>query len=393
MVTKKTNGPSAPRRGSGSARSKQGAEPTPTLTRRALNRATLARQILLARETITPVRAVERLAGLQAQWPKPPFIGLWTRIEGFQRGDLTQALLSRALVRATMMRATLHLVSAKDYVSLRPVIQPVLRRGMQAVLRDRMEGLDVDRLVAEARAYFQEEPRTFTELRDFLMGLHPKGDERAMGFVVRMLLPLIQVPTDAPWGFPGTADFAVAESWLGESLPTGDADPGPLVLRYLSAFGPATVADAQAWSGLGGLRGTFDALRPKLCVFQDERGKELFDLPDAPRPPEDAAAPVRFLPEFDNLIVSRADARFVAEPHRPRVFLSALRVRSTFLVDGFVAGAWAIARAKSSATLVIEPFEALSKKARDEVAAEGERLIRFVESDARAFELRFEKPG
>lgn len=366
--------------------------PMTTLTLREQNRATLARQLLLTREKTTALAAIERLVGLQAQLPRPPFIGLWSRVEGFQREALTGALKRREVVRATLMRGTLHLMSAEDYVALRPAVRPVLDRALRSVLRERADSLDLDRLVPAAQAYFGQEPRTFTELRAHLMALNPKGDERAMGFAIRTQLPLVQVPTEATWGYPGTADFALAEAWLGKELGKGDAPPHALVLRYLAAFGPASVADAQAWSGLQGLKEVFEALRPELCSFRDERGKELFDLPDAPRPPPDVLAPVRFIPEFDNLIVSRADARFVAGHHRSSIFLSALRVLPTFLVDGFAAGTWKVERAKSAAALVIQPFEALSKKVREELADEGDALVRFAESDAGAFEVRFAKP-
>jgi hypothetical protein len=361
--------------------------PVPTLTRRQLNRATLARQMLLAREKITALRAIERLVGLQAQLARPPFTGLWTRLAKFKREDLIRLVLGRKVVRATLMRGTLHLMSAKDYVSLRAALQPALSAGMQSILRDRSQGLDIGRLVAAGRRYFDEEPRTFDELRDLLRKKFPKGDERAMAYAVRMHLPLIQVPTEAEWGYPGAADFAVAESWLGEPIGT-DASPHALILRYLAAFGPATVSDAQTWSGLHALKLPFEELRPKLETFRDERGRELFDLPKAPRPPEDTPAPVRFLPEYDNLILSHDDrTRFVAQEHRAAVFLPNLRVISTFLVDGFVAGTWKVERKKDMATLVIMPFATLPKRVRDELADEGDRLVRFIEDDAHEFKV------
>jgi hypothetical protein len=363
--------------------------PVPTLTLRELNRATLARQMLLAREKITTVRAIERLVGLQAQLARPPFIGLWTRLKSFKRDDLIRLVQSRKVVRATLMRGTLHLMSTKDYVKLRAALQPALSAGMQSILRDRSQDLPIDKLVAAGRKYFDEEPRTFDELRDHLRKRFPKGDERAMAYAVRMHLPLIQVPTDAEWGYPGAADFTVAESWLGEPIGS-DASPHAIILRYLAAFGPATVSDAQTWSGLHGLKLPFEELRPKLQTFRDERGRELFDLPKAPRPPEDTPAPVRFLPEFDNLILSHDDrTRFVAKEHRAAVFLPALRVISTFLVDGFVAGTWKVERKKDTATLIITPFATLPRKVRDELNDEGERLVRFIERDAQKFEMHY----
>ncbi|MCP3140905.1 winged helix DNA-binding domain-containing protein [Pyxidicoccus xibeiensis] len=362
---------------------------TPIMTLRALNRATLARQLLLEREKLPLLKAVERLVALQAQQAKPPFLGLWSRVEGFEREALLRLLQRREVVRATLMRGTLHLLSAKDYVKLRALFAPLLEASVHAILRERAKGLDIAPLVQEAREYLLEEPRTFEEVRDYLVERHPKTDERAMGFVVRMYLPLIQVPTDAEWGYPGTTDFAVAESWLGEPLGT-DGTPEALVLRYLAAFGPATVADAQTWTGLKGLKDVVASLMPKLLTLRDEKGRELFDLPKAPRPPEDTPAPVRFLPEFDSLILGHEDrTRLVADEYRSRLITKNLRIPATFLVDGLVTGTWKVERKKATATLVVEPFAPLGKKLRDALVGEGEGLLRFAEPDARAFEVRF----
>jgi hypothetical protein len=370
------------------------ADGAPRLSLRALNRATLARQMLLSkeREETSVAHAVQRLVGLQAQWPKPPFVGLWSRVAGFTREDLVRLLDERRLVRGTMMRGTLHLVTAEDFRALRACLQPMLTQGMQSILKGRTAGFDIDRVVTAARALLDEEPRTFTELRARLVLRFPEGDERAMGFAVRTHLPLVQVPAGgSAWAFPADAAFAVAESWIGAPL-AKDEGPAALVRRYLAAFGPAIVADVQAWSGLKALRGVVDALRPELDILQDERGRELFDLRGAPRPPEDAPAPPRFLPEYDNLIVSREGARFVADAHRPSVFLSALRVRATFLVDGFVAGTWKITRARAKATLDVEPFATLPVAARRALGDEAARLVRFQEPDATEHDVRFAKP-
>ncbi|MFP2924445.1 winged helix DNA-binding domain-containing protein [Pyxidicoccus sp. 3LG] len=362
---------------------------TSVMTARALSRATLARQLLLEREKLPLLKAVERLVALQAQQAKPPFLGLWSRLEGFERESLLRLLQRREVVRATLMRGTLHLVTAKDYVKLRAAFTPLLEASVHSVLRERAKGLDITPLVEEAREYLLEEPRTFEEVRDHLVERHPKADERAMGFAVRMYLPLIQVPTDAEWGYPGTTDFAVAESWLGEPLDT-DGKPDALVLRYLAAFGPATVADVQTWTGLKGLKDVLASLKPKLVTFRDEKGRELFDLPKAPRPPEDTPAPVRFLPDFDNLILGHDDrTRLVADEHRSRLITKNLRIPPTFLVDGFVTGTWKVERKKATATLVVEPFASLGKKTREALSGEGEALLRFAEADARAFEVRF----
>jgi winged helix DNA-binding protein len=356
------------------------------LTAKALNRATLARQMLLAREKTTALRAVERLVGMQAQLARPPYIGLWSRVAGFRAEDLTRLVRTRQVVRGTLMRVTLHLVSTKDYMGLRPLLQPMLSTGFQRALHP---GLEVEPVVAAARACLEERPCTFRDLRALLGKKWPKLDERALGYAVRTHLPLVQVPTDTAWGWPGAAAFAVAESWIGKRLGKG-WDERTLVLRYLAAFGPAGPRDVEIWAGLTKLRDAFEALRPKLRVFHDEKGRELFDLPKAPRPPADRPAPVRFLPDYDNLLLGHVDrTRVIPAAHRAKLATANLRVMATFLMDGFVAGTWQIARARSSAALVVEPFEALSRKARAELAAEGDALLRFAEPDARTFEVRF----
>ncbi len=217
------------------------------LTLAELNRATLARQMLLAREKTTALRAIERLAGLQAQLARPPFIGLWSRVEGFRAEDLARLARARKVVRATMMRGTLHLVTTKDYLDLRPALQPLLSEAFAGVLKERANGIDLDGVTAAARACLDEKPRTFEDLRAVLGKAWPEVDARALGYAVRMHLPLVQVPADTQWGWPGAASFAAAETWMGRKMGKG-AGAAALVRRYLGAFGPATVRDAQAWS-------------------------------------------------------------------------------------------------------------------------------------------------
>jgi hypothetical protein len=361
-----------------------------TLTRKALNRALLARQMLLARVEISPVTAIEHLVGLQAQQARPPFVGLWSRIAGFEREDLRSPLKSHQVVRATLMRCTLHLMSAKDYEAFRPVLQPALSGAMRAVLRDRANSFDLDALLAEARRVFAERPRTFTELRAELLKLFPEADERAMGYAVRTHLPLIVVPGEHEWGFRADAAFALTGDWLGRPLER-DSRPHALALRYLAAFGPASASDLQAWSGLAGLAPLLNELRPQLRVFRDERRRELFDLPDAPRPPEDTPVPACFVADFDNLILSHADrTRIIADEHRSVVITKNAQVLPTFLVDGFVAGTWKLSRSRKMAALTLSPFAPLSPATRSELAAEGERLARFLEPAADRFDLIFE---
>jgi len=359
-----------------------------TLTRRQLNRATLARQMLLARERVGVAEAVERLGGLQAQEPRPPFAGLWTRVEGFGREDLHAALHERSLVRAMYLRATLHVTTAGAYAAARPVLAPVMEAAMRGALRTRSEGLDLRRVLPAARRLLHQEPRTFAELRSLLSEAFPDANERALGYAVRTQLRLVMVPTDDRWAFPRASRFALAEDWLDD--PPGEGAGAATLLRaYLAAFGPASAADAQTWSGLQGCRAVLESMRPELRVLADEAGRELFDLPGAPRPDDDTPAPPRLLPEFDNLMLAHADrTRVVADEHRSAVVTKNLRVRATFLVDGFVAGTWTVARASKRATLTLAPFAALPRGAERALVTEGEALVRFLEEDATAFDVR-----
>jgi len=356
------------------------------MTIRELNRATLARQMLLAREKRPLVKAIERLFGLQAQLARPPFTGLWSRVENFARADLANAVNARTVVRGTAMRGTIHLMSAADFLKYRGCLQPSLDAGMRAILKERAETLDTPRLLAVAGAYFRQ-PHNFEEVRDHLVAKFPDGDERAMGYAARMGVPLVQVPSGDEWAYPAQADFVSAERWLSKPVAACGA-LGPLVLRYLAAYGPATVKDAQAWTGVPNLEATFASLGSKLVTVPGPSGKPLFDLPDAPRPDGDTPSPVRFLPEWDGAIVTRADERVVAKADRPRVFLPGLRVAALVLVDGLAAATWKVSATARKATLQVESFKTWPAAIRREVATEGEALLRFVEPQAKAFDLK-----
>jgi hypothetical protein len=353
-----------------------------------LNRALLARQFLLERQKTTVPRVLSQLVGLQAQVARPPFVGLWTRIRDFHREHLLSALRSRKAVRLTAMRGTLHLMSARDAVALRGALQPMLSRGLDAILGSRAAALDLEVLEATAREFFGRAPATFDALRKHLKQTHPRADERAMAFAIRMHLPLVQLPTDAPWGFPASADFTLADAWLGQPVRIEDAPAHELVKRYLAAFGPATPADAQTWSGLQGLRDVFEALRSRLVTFRDDRNRELFDLPAAPRPAEDTPAPVRFLPEFDNVLLSYADRSRVLDERAGKLTTKNLLVPGTFLVDGFVAGTWKAERKPRLATLTLTPFQRVPRAFAADLHKEGRALLEFLEPDAPVREVR-----
>jgi hypothetical protein len=362
------------------------------LTRRGLSRATLARQMLLQREHCSAVEAVERLCGMQAQEPKPPFPGLWSRLQEFRRHDLHQALHDRTIVRGTLMRGTLHLMSAADYIAHRMTLQPMLTRSL-ALLGERAAGLQEEKVLPVARALLSEHPRTFGELRAALVEAFPGINDRALGFTVRMSLPLVMIPTGDRWAFPADARFGLAESWL-ETPVSREANLEALIMRYLAAFGPATPGDVQQWSGLQGIKPVLESLRPRLALFRDERGRTLFDLPDAPRPAEETPAPPRFLPEFDNLLLSHADRTRVLQDAHRRIILGAKngRIPATFLIDGWVAGTWRVERKKQAATLAITPFDPLPKSVAATLAEEGDALLRFLEDDALTFNVRQNPP-
>ena len=370
---------------------RKAAPAAPTLGARALNRALLARQLLLARHALPVTDAVSRIGGLQAQLARPPFVGLWARLRGFEREQLLAPVRRREIVRATAMRGTIHLVTAADYCAHRAALQPTFDRGLRAVGKSWVDATDLAALDAEARAYFGGAPATFEALRDHLAATDDRGNVRLCGYAVRMRVPLVQVPTDAPWGWPAAAAFALADSWIGRAVQTESGDARALVRHYLAAFGPATPADAQAWSGIAGLRPTFDALRDELVSFRDERGRELFDLADAPRPDADADAPARLLPEFDTAILGHADrARIVPEAYRSRLVTKNLFVPATILVDGFVAGSWTAERRRQSAPLTITPFAKIPKRTRTELEAEAEALLAFVEPEAVSREVQWQ---
>jgi hypothetical protein len=359
------------------------------LTLREINRATLARQMLLERAALSVPQAIEGLVGLQAQLAVAPYVGLWTRLRDFRREHLADLIENHKVVKATLMRATLHLFTAEDYLRFRETLQPILSGASSAIAKQRGHELDIPKLLNAAREFIAEQPCSFAEISDMLTELVPDGDVGAMRYTVRTHLPLVQVPVNSGWSYPGNPKFTLAETWLGQKIPTKDHLP-TLALRYLAAFGPARVTDMQTWSGLPKLKGLFEELRPKLVAYRDEQGVELFDLPDMPIPDADTPVPERFLPEFDNLLLSHSNrTRVVVDEYRAKVYLPGLRVAATILVDGFVRGAWKVEKKKSAATLTITPFAPLTKQNREALTEEGERLVRFLESSAITYEVCF----
>jgi hypothetical protein len=348
--------------------------PGDVLTRRALNRATLARQLLLERHELPALAAVSHLVGLQAQVPRDPYLGLWSRLRAWRPEDLSELLASRQVVRIVAMRATIHLVSAADALLLRPLMQPVLdaelRRHREHAphLRD----VDVGPPLAFARSALAERPLSGAELRARLADEYPSLDAAALAYAARNLLPLVQVPPRGLWGRSGAVRLAPLETWVGAPVETAPS-LDDVVLRYLAAFGPASVADVSAWSRLTGLRPVLERLRPRLVTFRDERGRELFDLPDAPRPDPATPAPVRFVPEYDNVLLSDSDrARFMPEPNRERLSptISGLG-HGAVLHDGEAVALWRVEEGR----LAVRPGVRLPVRAAREIAAEGQGVL------------------
>ncbi|MFN8676004.1 MAG: winged helix DNA-binding domain-containing protein [Thermomicrobiales bacterium] len=351
-----------------------------TLTQRDLNRATLARQHLLARTTMPALAMIEHLAGMQAQLPRDPYLGLWSRLEGFEAEELADLLRTRQAVRAPFMRSTIHLTSAADAAVLFTLLEAFqYQRTMTGTpFGKRLRDLDHDVLRHAARAIVEEAPRSTAELGPLLVARFPGHDGEAMAIAVTRFLPMVQVTPRGLWRESGQTRWTTAESWLGVPLAVSPSRQD-FVRRYLAAFGPATVMDMQNWSGLTKLKSDFEALRPGLLTFQDAQGRELFDLPDAPRPAAETPAPVRFLPVYDNVVLGHADrSRFFASDTPIPENAGLGRDVGTILVDGFVRGLWKADLAKRTASLRIQLLEGCPPTTSREIASEGEQLLAFL---------------
>ena len=341
------------------------------LSQRELGRATSARQFLLSRVPLPALSVVEHLVGMQGQDPELPYFGLWSRVEGFALGDLTRLLEERLVVRGTLFRGTQHLLAASDYLWVRPLLQPMLDVWQRGAFGRYTAGIAPAELAAYAAELLGAGVLTRPELGRALARRWPQCDPQWLARSVQGLLPIVHPTPDGTWGRRGATPFALAVPWLGRPL---EARPAPaLVRRYLAAFGPASVKDMQAWSGLTRLAEVFEPLRSQLRVFRDESGTELFDLPEAPRPGPDVPAPVRFLPGFDNILFGHADrSRIVATERRPHLVVDA-----ALTVDGVVRGLWKI----KAGVLEVRLFAPLTAAERDEVSAEGAALSRLAGVD------------
>ncbi|MBT2410638.1 AlkZ family DNA glycosylase [Streptomyces sp. ISL-12] len=354
---------------------------TTVLDTRALNRATLARQFLLDRTTAPALDVITHLCGMQAQEPQEPFTGLWSRIRAFRPPHLDTLLTGRRAVRTHLMRRTVHLMAAVDALAWRARHDSMLRQRVVTTYRAELAGLDLEEVAAAGRAVMADgRPRTMAELVQALDGRWPGPPRRVLGeLLVAALVPMAQLPPRGLWRAKAGVRNLPLSTWLGrdpDPLPADGSDPvgRTLVRRYLAAYGPAASADLRSWCGLTGLPAAVKAVRDELVTFRDERGRELLDLPDAPRPDPDTPAPVRFLPAFDNAILGYHDrTRVIDDAHRG---LSVAGER-VVLVDGRVSATWSM----DLGTLVVTPLRTLSPAERADVTEEGRALAAFLTDD------------
>ncbi|TMF74327.1 MAG: winged helix DNA-binding domain-containing protein [Chloroflexi bacterium] len=367
----------------------------PVLTLRELNRAMLARQLLLERARIGVVAAIERLAALQAQWAPSPYIALWSRLEGFRREKLWSAIERHEVIRARLMRGTLHLVSARDFYAYAVATQDLQRGAWNRLQIGR--GVDPKKVAALA-IEFARHPRPKEEVLEHLRARIGGKLGGPFNWLVWRFVSahadLVSAPPGGHWGYGGTdAPYVAARHWIAEGERPSENDALEiLVRRGLAAFGPATLADIAKFAGQvpPRVRPTLERIAPKLRTFSDGDGRVLYDLPRAPRPAADLPAPVRFLPRYDELLISYQHRdRVIAPAHRRAVYAKNAIVEAVVMVDGFAAGTWALTHTRDEAVLRVSPFRRLAPKERAAVATEARALLSFLAPEAKTVGVRF----
>lgn len=326
---------------------------------------------------------MEQLVGMQAQNHLDPYYALWARIDAFRPEALSNLVGNRAVLRVPLLRSTIHLVTARDCLRMRPILGSVLSRTFGSTIFSKdIEGVDRTELLTVARALLEGRPRTRAELGPLLAERWPDRVPGSLAQAATYLLPVVQVTPRGLWQQKGPAAWTTIESWLGRPLDP-ESPPDELILRYLGAFGPAAQKDMRVWSGLAGLADVVTRLRPSLVTFRDESGIELFDLPEAPRPDPETPAPPRFLPEYDNLLLSHSDrSRFFHGDLIPKGWSGNL------LVDGMFTGGWKIERSKRSVRLNIELGRKLRRPDLEDVTAEGSKLLEATDPTIANHEVR-----
>ncbi|GAA3235859.1 winged helix DNA-binding domain-containing protein [Actinocorallia longicatena] len=362
------------------------------LTRRALGRATLARQLLLERSDLPVTGAVAHICGLQAQTPHSWYTSLWSRLAAFDPEETSAHLQERRLVRIAVMRGTIHLLTADDALAWRPLLDDFILRATRGAFGRHWKDLDLDAVAAEGRVLLEERPLTFAALGAALEQRFPGRNTSALGQLVRARLPLVQVPPRGLWGRSGAVAHTTAEHWLGRPLAAEPDLPG-FIRRYLAGFGPATVMDVQTHCGLTRLKEVVQGM-DDLRTFTTEEGKVLYDLPDAPRPDPETPAPVRLLPDYDNVLISFADRSrtgTIGTEQSVKAWPEHGPVPGTVLLDGTVQATWSLARAAKTSTLTITPFRPLTAAERTEIEPEAAAFLAF-QAPNDAHDLRFDPP-
>ncbi len=356
--------------------------PAPTLSDQALNRATLARQHLLERVRLPADDAVAALVGLQAQTTHSWYLTLWSRLVDFDPVATGALLAERRLVRMTAMRGTIHLVTDDDAATIRAFTQPAIARLLRNTFGRRLVGVDLEELERIVRDVVGDDAVALDPIADALAARWPAADRAALAQAGRGLVPLVHAPPRGVWGRSGGVRLALLDRWIGRPVPAA-IDPAPIIRRYLAAYGPASVADAQAWSGVTGLAAVFDALRPNLVTFSDERGRELFDVPDAPRPDDETPAPVRFLADYDNVLLAHADrSRFSGAAEREALTYVAGPIPGMLLVDGRGVGSWFSKLEQRVATATVTLVTRLGRDDEAAVKAEADAVLAFLHPSA-----------
>lgn len=353
--------------------------PPERLSRRVLNRTLLSRQGLLERSDRDPLEVIETLVALQAQEPIDPYVGLWSRITSFDPMVVSDAIEARRVVRMGSLRTTLHLLTSEDALAVATLTAGVHRRTFRNTpFAKALAGIELDDVVEAARTALEARPMTPSDLGKHLAARWPGRDPASLAYLARYSLPLVQVPPRGLWGRKGRATNTTLEAWTGRTPVATTVDD--LVLRYLRSFGPASVADIRTWSWFTGLREVVDRLRPRLRTYRDEADRELLDLEDGRLADPDVPAPVRFLPQYDNVFLSHDDrSRINGAMSWGLDFVW----KGPILVDGGITGAWRVRRVGTIATMTIELGRSLTPAEREDLEGEAERLGAFLDPDGR----------
>lgn len=362
------------------------------LDSRRLNRALLSRQMLLERHRVSVTEAISFHIGLQAQAPNPPYFALWNRIESFDQADLSALFVSRQVVRIALMRSTIFLTTAQDCCDLRPLLQSAVHQTFLSGYAKRAVGLDLNSVARAGRALVEKHPRTYKQLGEELVKQWPDYEPIVLAEVIRSLVPMVQIPPRGIWGSSGPAAHTSAEHWLNRPLSDTESIDN-LVFRYFDAFGPATIADLQQWSGIRRLREVVERNSHRLERHLDANGQERFDTAGRVHPHLETPAPVRFLGEFDNILLAHTNrTHVISEEDRRRVFTVNGIIRATILVDGFVHGMWKLHQTENEAHVEVSPFRPLTPTDRRELEMEGESLLAFAAAGKSSLGVRFLLP-